>query len=325
MRNSITSHPTPKTYTVMSQSAKAKNYCFTLNNPEAELDYPPEVGYIVYQEETGEDGTPHYQGYVEFKQQTRITAIKKLGPGWDSMHLEVRRGSQEEAIAYCKKEDTRTGGMTEYGIPARSGVCRTYDSMIESIKDDTFDKEEHLGQYLRHKRAVDEHLKEKKKIKREDLQIPDIVLHEWQEDILTLIKGIPDDRKVYWYYDTKGGTGKSTFTKYLIKYEGAIAISTTVKERVIRAYDGEPVIVMDITRQEGQEKSINYSILETLKNGYGFNTMYDPGLKLWKIPHVIVFSNLPPNIDALSSDRWSIHDITPMEPASNEYAGFASE
>lgn len=66
-------------------------------------------------------------------------------------------------------------------------------------------------------------------------------------------------------------------------------IDTTAKERVIRAYNQEPIVIFDINRQEGKEDQINYGIMETLKNGMGFNTMYEPGMKLWPSPHVLVF------------------------------------
>lgn len=51
----------------------------------------------------------------------RIAAVKKM---WneDTIHLEKRRGTQEEAIAYCKKNDaTSLGCIYEYGKPGRQG------------------------------------------------------------------------------------------------------------------------------------------------------------------------------------------------------------
>lgn len=265
---------------------------------------------MVYQQETGESGTEHFQGYVEFKAKISIAGIKKLGPEWARMHLEVRRGTQDEAIAYAKKDATRTGAQVEYGVKIRNGVKRSYDAMIESLKAGDDVKEEHTGEYIRHKRAVDEYLREKNKVTVDQLQVPDLVLYPWQEDIIELIKGVPDDRKIHWRWDQVGGAGKSTFTKYLIKFHGAISISTTSKERVIRGYNGEPVVVLDICRDEGSKKQVNYSVLETLKNGYGFNTMYEPGMKLWKVPHVIVFSNMEPAKECLSLDRWDICNIS---------------
>jgi len=305
------------------QPSKLKAYCFTLNNPEGPVAVPDAAAYMIYQEETAPDtGTKHFQGYVEFKTGMRISQIKKLGAGWDKMHLEPRKGTQEQAIAYCQKEESRTAPPVVHGIPSRSGVKRSYDVMISALKDGTFTPDDHLGEYLKHKRSVDEYIRDSKKLKLSDLEVPDISLYPWQKDIIAIIGTVPDRRKVYWYYDTVGGTGKSTFVSYLMKNYGAVAMSTTVKERVIRAYQGEPVVVINITRNEGQKNQVNYSILETLKDGHGFNTMYEPGTKLWKIPHVFVFSNIYPDVSALSSDRWVIVDIGPQPQAVATANGF---
>jgi len=48
--------------------AKARNWCFTLNNPEDELDFTefPFCDYAIWQKEVGENGTPHFQGRIDF-------------------------------------------------------------------------------------------------------------------------------------------------------------------------------------------------------------------------------------------------------------------
>ncbi len=74
--------------------------------------------YLVLQEEVGDNGTPHLQGYVEFSIGKRMSAVKTLF-ACETMHLERRRGRQEQAIAYCKKAESRLqGGLAgEFGIP----------------------------------------------------------------------------------------------------------------------------------------------------------------------------------------------------------------
>ena len=46
-------------------------------------------------------GTPHLQGYGELERQRRIKSIKKMNA---RMHFERRFGTQQQAIAYCKKD-----------------------------------------------------------------------------------------------------------------------------------------------------------------------------------------------------------------------------
>jgi len=69
---------------------------------------------FVFQEETGETGTEHLQGYVELKVKRRLTELKKyLG---DKIHWEVCRCT-EQSIEYCQKKDTRTGEVYKWGFP----------------------------------------------------------------------------------------------------------------------------------------------------------------------------------------------------------------
>lgn len=78
------------------------------------------MSYLVYQKEIGQEGTPHYQGYVEAKSALALSAVKgRLD--LPAIHLEPRRGTQEQAIAYCKKAETRAEGPWEFGEPKEQG------------------------------------------------------------------------------------------------------------------------------------------------------------------------------------------------------------
>lgn len=95
-----------------------KNWCFTINNPsEADKPLEWECNFVIYQLETGESGVPHYQGYVEFAKQKRLSAVKKVNA---RAHWEERKGSQDQAIDYCTKEATRTDGPWEKGTKVKS-------------------------------------------------------------------------------------------------------------------------------------------------------------------------------------------------------------
>lgn len=297
----------------MPRSERGRFWCFTINNPTA-TDVPQPnatIGYMIYQKEEGkEEHTPHYQGYMECKKPVTTHAISKW-PGFTRARLSLRIRDASYNITYCSKEP-RLEPTVIFGTPSRIGVTRTYTEMVEAIHTGATAEsliDDHLEEYIKHKHSVDAVIRAKRQLSKSDIVLPPIVLSEWQAGILTLLASEPDPRKVHWFYDTLGGKGKSTFTKYLIRNYGAIMIDTTKKDRVIRAYDNERVVVFDITRQEGQEGTINYSIMETMKNGFGFNTMYDPGLKVWHVPHVIVFSNFVPDCSKLSADRWDITQL----------------
>ena len=90
----------------MSQAA---NWIFTLNNPQV-LDLQlisqacreNKIKMLMAVLEHQEDGlTTHYQGLITFNRSQRLNAVKKILP---RCHLEVRKGSQAQAIQYVSKE-----------------------------------------------------------------------------------------------------------------------------------------------------------------------------------------------------------------------------
>jgi len=87
----------------MSDRGKAKRWCFTLNNPQEDEHLDEDVfDYAIIGEETGSEGTRHFQGFVIFKKEQRISSLKKL---LQRAHWERCNGTVEQNIAYCKKGD----------------------------------------------------------------------------------------------------------------------------------------------------------------------------------------------------------------------------
>jgi len=97
-----------------------RNYIFVINNPthtpealiEEVFSSNTDFKYAVFQKEKGENGTVHYQGYMELKTPRRVAWLKKLMP---TAHFEKRRGTREQARDYCCKEDSKVDGPWEYG------------------------------------------------------------------------------------------------------------------------------------------------------------------------------------------------------------------
>lgn len=96
----------------MSQS---KYFSFTLNNYTDE-EYSGILrslecltDYFIVGKETGDQGTPHLQGYCAFKKRYRFTGAKKaISP---RCHIEVSRGTPADNRIYCSKE----GDFYEFG------------------------------------------------------------------------------------------------------------------------------------------------------------------------------------------------------------------
>ncbi len=110
--------------------ARFRNVCFTLNNPEGLIEFDEnEMQYLVYQEEIAASGTYHFQGYCEFLTQVRSNRVKEL-LGGRTVHIAARRGTQVQAVAYCKREFNEDGSdkrlphteVHEDGIPREQGL-----------------------------------------------------------------------------------------------------------------------------------------------------------------------------------------------------------
>ncbi|QMW68657.1 replication-associated protein [Crucivirus-102] len=141
-------------------------------------------------------------------------------------------------------------------------------------------------------------------------------LFPYQKLVEDIIKGKPDKRAVYWFYEPTGDIGKSELCKYLIKYYNAILITNGKKTDIVnlvfnRKEDIEfgrtNLIVIDIPRNE--YNACSYNAIEEIKNGMVVNTKYETGSFIFNSPHIIVFSNFYPETTKLSKDRWHIYKI----------------
>jgi [ribosomal protein S5]-alanine N-acetyltransferase len=111
---------------------QAKDFCFTLNNYTEDelnglkrLENEERICYLVCGYESGESGTPHLQGFVQFERKISLAGIIKLF-GSNRLHLEIRRGTPEQAAEYCKKENDyfEFGSIRTHGQGHRSDLVR---------------------------------------------------------------------------------------------------------------------------------------------------------------------------------------------------------
>jgi len=109
---------------------RARNFCVTLNNyteEEENIFNELKCKYIIIGKEVGENGTPHLQGYIEFKDPLTLSALKKrIGK---RSHIEPRRGTAEQASDYCKKD----GNFFEKGTMSKQGQRQDLIDLKEQI------------------------------------------------------------------------------------------------------------------------------------------------------------------------------------------------
>jgi len=140
------------------------------------------------------------------------------------------------------------------------------------------------------------------------------VLKPWQADLEKLLLVEPEDRKIIWVYENKGKVGKSAFSKYLIHTYDSLYITEGKKSDIINMvynyvlFKSLNIVILDVPRDN--KNNISYKSLEEIKNGIICNTKYETGCKVINPPHIIVFSNYPPETEKLSLDRWDIYEIS---------------
>ncbi len=140
-------------------------------------------------------------------------------------------------------------------------------------------------------------------------------LYDWEKDIIEIVNGKPHKRKIHWYWEAKGGIGKSEFTKYLCIKHRAVVLSnkaTDMKNQILMIKDKSGVypklIVIDIPRSINSEY-ISYTGIEEVKNGCFFSPKYEGGQVIMNRPHIIVFANREPDYEKMSSDKWDVREL----------------
>jgi len=111
--------------------AQVRNVVFVINFTETSpLDesrlfdfskFPKWVTYCVYQLEIGAEGGEHFQGYMELSGKHSFAQLHEID-GLEHAHFETRRGTQQQAITYTTKEDTRLDGPWQWGEPKEQGL-----------------------------------------------------------------------------------------------------------------------------------------------------------------------------------------------------------
>lgn len=98
------------------KNTQSRFFVFTHWDIENKPEFIPIMNYMIYQHEICPDtGREHLQGYVEVYEKMTMKCLKK----WfqQSTHIEIRKGSQEEAIEYASRPNKRMPDtrVVEYG------------------------------------------------------------------------------------------------------------------------------------------------------------------------------------------------------------------
>lgn len=242
----------------------------------------------VYQQETGESGTPHIQGYVKFAK--KIRPIEKLKLPKEISWRVCR--NRLALIKYCSDPEKRDPDGVMIKSPGlkipRSLMKVTYDMLYEWQKKivDKFD---------------------------EPAPMFDRKVYWFWEPQGNIGKSIVAKYLV----DQRGALvvgGKAA--------DAFLALSKWIEK------EGEApeIVVFDVPRCVLDY--VSFQAMEKIKDGLLFSGKYESGMIRFNTPHIICFGNEEPDRSKLSEDRWSVQRVwggsaPPPNPPSE--GGFENE
>ena len=290
---------------------RTKDWLFTINNP-TEADLPvylaEDMNYLVYQRERGEDGTEHYQGFIQFKSSKVLRTVKRVSFLTRS-HLEPRRGTSLEASNYCQKTDTRIDGPYVYGELVSQGQRTDLTSMkklidegatLEEVADESF------SNFLRYSKGIREYMR----LKRPRILVETYPLYDWQAGLYDDLRIEADSRKIVFVVDTRGGKGKSWFCRYVSQMLDKVQVLYPTKKADMAYALREELRILFVDCSRSFSDFLDYDFLEQAKNRMVFSGKYESSMKYFSdYIHVVVMMNQQPDLSKLSRDRYKIINI----------------
>ena len=128
------------------------NVIFTVNNYSTDeyqkLISRDEFKYLVVGKEVGESGTPHLQGYAVLFKRSRANKVQEILGG--RAFMEKRKGTHDQAVAYCKKD----GDFVEKG-EFNPGKRTDLSVAVETLKEHGIKAvaENHPEQFVKYSRG----------------------------------------------------------------------------------------------------------------------------------------------------------------------------
>lgn len=139
-------------------------------------------------------------------------------------------------------------------------------------------------------------------------------LKPFQEEVLTILNEEPNDRIIYWYWESTGNVGKSSLCKHLCMTKNCLILNgkqndmfnAILQWKTIKG-DFPEIIIIDIPRSTIDY--VSWGAIEKIKDGLFYSGKYEGGMVIMNCPHIICMANSAPDVSKLSIDRWRIKEI----------------
>ena len=293
------------------------------------------VTFCVFQEEIcPSTANPHIQCYVQLGNRM---APKDFTPWLQEYlqlgaHVEGCRGSAEDNVDYCTKEDTRKPETAHYvtgkyvalpAVESTQGQRMDLEAVRTAIHDGKSLAElhaEHFEAFAKYDRFLTKYFSDHhtRLVTAQLIESTSgITLRPWQQSLLDLCSSSPQPRKVQWWYETTGNVGKSFMARHLALHHDFFVVQMMKKADMIhlltKHISGLSGVVFDMTRssEEGAVKVV-YEVMEMLSDGYICSGKYDSTALRFTPLHIVCFANYAPDMAAMSLDRWDIHHIATL-------------
>lgn len=140
----------------------------------------------------------------------------------------------------------------------------------------------------------------------------------WHHHLVWILEKKVNPRKIIWIFDRKGNTGKTAIARYLYcldpesvllsKDMGVSRDAATIVSSALEHGWNSKICLIDLPRN-AENHGRMYQWLEEIKDGFVTTVKYHGETQIFPNPHLVVFSNWPPKVKALSIDRWDIMEI----------------